>query len=120
MIRSYDHPVLKGIAYQTWMDDLRFYSLTTDTALDTFEFDTIGIAADRITPIIRRYDCREWTATDYMAEICMGSGTILATTLRFEGGLGKQPMFLKYNTFGRWLFQSVLEYLTGGNGKAAR
>lgn len=120
MIRNYNHPVLKDVEYQTWMNDLRFYSLTTDTALDTFAFDNIGIAADKIIPIIRRYDCREWTAEDYLAEIRMGRGKIIATTLRFEGGLGNQPISLKYNIFGRWLFQSILDYLINENDKEAR
>ncbi|HHY83392.1 MAG TPA: hypothetical protein GX505_12070 [Clostridiales bacterium] len=117
MIRYYDHPVLKGISYDSWMDDLRFYDLTTDTALDTFEFERVGLSPEQVTPLIRRYDCREWTSADYMAEITLGSGKIIATTLRFEGGYGKQPLFIKNNTFGRWLLNSSLNYLVRGEGK---
>lgn len=117
MIQCFDHPVLNGIEYDSWMDDLRFYEVTTDTALDTFEFRLAGFTPEQITPIIRRYDCREWTASDYLVEITMDSGKIIATTLRMEGGFGKQPIFLKNNTFGRWLLQSSLAYLAEAGGE---
>jgi hypothetical protein len=108
MIRQYYHMVLDGIEYKEWFDDLRFFSLSTDTAFQTEQFDKLGF--DSVTSIIRRYDCREWEATDYMTEIKAGKGTIIATTLRFEGGMGKQPMFIGNNKFAVWLLNSIIRF----------
>ncbi|GKX28229.1 hypothetical protein SH1V18_07090 [Vallitalea longa] len=109
LIRCYNHEALGGIKYESYLDDLRFFSVSTDTALDVFEFDKMGIT--EFTPIIRRYDTREWIATDYMTEIKMGKGKVIATTLRLEGGMGKQPMFVNNNRFSRYLIDSVIKYL---------
>ncbi len=59
-------------------------------------------------PVILRYDCREWKKSAYMAELCLGRGRILATTLRLEGGMGKQPLFITNNTLGRHLLMSAV------------
>lgn len=110
MIRRYKHDLLEGLEYN-WLDDLRFFSLSTDTAFDSFGFKNSGIKDVR--PIIRRYDCREWEAADYMLEFSMGSGTVLATTLRFEGGMGKQPLHIDNNPFALYLLDKIYRYLTG-------
>ena len=36
---------------------------------------------------------------------------VIATTLRLEGGMGKEPLFLKNNRLGRWLLQQAVTYL---------
>jgi len=110
MIRTYEHPVLEGCERQIWLDDLRYFSVGTDTALDTFELEKGGFTL--ISPIIRRYDCREWKMSEYMAEYQYGEGTMIATTLRLEGGMGKQPMFLENNKLGRYLTENILKYFT--------
>lgn len=107
MIRHYDHPVLEGLKYESWMDDLRYFGSTTDTAFADIQDERF----DYRKPIIRRYDCREWRADDYMMELGCGAGKIIATTLRLEGGMGKEPLFLKNNRFGRWLLQQAVTYL---------
>ena len=109
MIRRYDHRILDDLEYEIQEDDLRYFSLSTDTAFKTNEFDKFDF--DRVVPLLRRYDCREWDATDYMIEIKTGKGTILATTLRFEGGMGKQPIFIRNNPFALWLIDAVFRYL---------
>ena len=108
IIRRYPHQVLAGVDYEEWLDDLRFFSLSTDTAFQTDQLEKQGYGC--VTPIIRRYDCREWDATDYMAEIRLGKGTIIATTLRFEGGMGKEPLLIANNKFAIWLLVSVMGY----------
>ncbi len=108
MIRRYPHQVLDGLGYEEWLDDLRFFSLSTDTAFQTDQLEKLGYS--HVTPIIRRYDCREWDVTDYMAEIRLGKGTIIATTLRFEGGMGKEPLLIANNRFAVWLLDSVMDY----------
>jgi hypothetical protein len=108
MIRRYPHRVLAGIGYEEWFDDLRFFSLSTDTAFLTDQLEKAGF--DSAVPIIRRYDCREWDAADYMVELRLGRGTVIATTLRLEGGMGKQPMLMANNIFSEWLLDSVMGY----------
>lgn len=113
MIRTYEHDILKGCERKVWEDDLRYFSVSTDTALDTGRMQEEGFLL--VNPIIRRYDCREWTAAEYMAEFSYGKGTMIATTLRLEGGMGKQPLFLKNNCLGRRLLLQMTEYLYGKN-----
>ena len=92
------------LPHSHWADDLRFFSVAPDTA-----FDINGCAAfGGVQPIVRRYDCRSWIATDYMCEITMGKGTLLATTMRLDGGMGKQPQSLGHNCLGRWIVEQFL------------
>ena len=82
-----------------WADDLRFFSVAADTAFDISGCETFG----KVRPYLRRYDCRKWLATDYMCRISIGRGSLLATTLRLDGGMGKQPILLENNCLGRWI-----------------
>ncbi|MCI9438630.1 MAG: hypothetical protein HFH85_16010 [Lachnospiraceae bacterium] len=107
MIRQCDHPMLEGLLRESWMDDLRYFGSSTDTAFADEEDDRF----DYRRPILRRYDCREWRADDYLCELGCGKGTIIATTLRLEGGMGKEPLFLENNRFGRWLLDRAVHYL---------
>lgn len=109
MIRKYAHPVMDEIRYENWMDDLRYFGSATDTAFSDIEDSRFTCRK----PILRRYDCREWRADDYLMELGCGKGKILATTLRIEGGMGKQPLFLENNRFGRWLIGKAIQYLLG-------
>ena len=117
MVRYGSHPALGGIRYENWMDDLRFFGVGTDTSLDlTDPYYSHFTSAE---PVILRYDCREWKKSAYMAELRLGRGRILATTLRLEGGMGKQPLFITNNTLGRHLLMSAVLDLTGRNGGQA-
>lgn len=107
MIRKFEHPMLSELKYESWMDDLRYFGSATDTAFADVEDSRFSYR----TPIIRRYDCREWRADDYLMELGLGKGRILATTLRLEGGMGKQPLFLENNRFARWLLDCAVSYL---------
>lgn len=109
MIRKYEHPVMDEIRYENWMDDLRYFGSATDTAFSDIEDSRFSCRK----PILRRYDCREWRSDDYLMELGCGKGKILATTLRIEGGMGKQPLFLENNRFGRWLIGKAIQYLLG-------
>lgn len=97
---------LNRLVDECWMDDLRFYSVTTDTAFDFASFDDKLLSS--YSPILRRYDCREWLANDYIARLCYGKGSIMATTLRLEGGAGKQPTFISNNCIGKYLLHQML------------
>jgi hypothetical protein len=87
-----------------WAEDLRFFSLAPDTAFTVEGCAALGPAR----PMVRRFDCRQWLAAEYMCDIALGRGRLLATTLRLEGGMGKQPLFLKNNCLGRWIVEQSL------------
>lgn len=110
MIRRFNHPVVEEVKYEQWFDDLRFFGVATDTAFDTGQLKRMPF--DALRPVIRRYDCREWEISDYMTEIKLGKGIVLASTLRLEGGMGKQPPGISNNRFGLWLFHSAVRYLS--------
>lgn len=102
-----DYPsFLNQLDEDCWMDDLRFFSVTAEAALDFGAFPAELVRDYR--PVLRRYDCRQWLAHDYIARIGLGRGSIYATTLRLEGGLGKQPVQLCNNRMGVWLLDQML------------
>ncbi len=103
------HPILADIEKTTWMDDLRYFGLSTGTAFDTEEMALEGYRD--ITPILRRYDCRGWFASDYMLFFRLGKGECVALTLRLEGGMGKEPLFIRNNPYGMYLLYESLRYL---------
>lgn len=103
--RLYDHEVLRRFPNDGFTD-LQFFGLATDMAIDTQRSQF-----KQIRPIIRRVDARNFYVTDYMAEIEIGHGSMIATTLRLEGGMGKQPNALEYNKAGIYLSDQVIAYL---------
>jgi hypothetical protein len=104
----HDHPLLKNFPHQGYAD-LQFYHLATDGALDTAQLAN----AQAITPIMRRLDARQFRLLDYLVEVKIGTGTLLASTLRFGGGVGDQVQGLKANIAGRHLLALMLQYLVG-------
>ena len=100
-----DHPVMNAFPHQGYAD-LQFYSLATDHAFDTTAF--VGM---RVTPVMRRLDARLFTLLDYLADIQIGDGRMLATTLRLFGGAGDQVWGLEANVAGEFLLQQMLRAL---------
>jgi hypothetical protein len=58
--------------------------------------------------MLRRLDARQFILTDYLVEARVGSGRLIASTLRFTGGLGDQPVGLSAHLAGRWLLYNLL------------
>lgn len=85
---------------------LVFYGLATDINFD------ITKLPDHI-PIMDRLDARTFDLTNYIFERQIGKGRLIATTLRFEGGVGAQPSGIHLNPAGLYLFETILHYLTG-------
>jgi hypothetical protein len=108
--RYYEHEIIKNTAKDEWRD-LQLFGVASDSAIDTLSINHKDIK--NIKPIIRRVDARQYLATDYLLEMNVGKGLLIATTLKFEGGTGKQPNSLKYNNFGIYLLDQVIRYLLG-------
>jgi hypothetical protein len=87
--------------------DMRFFSVASDLAFDRAALQSVlGV---EIIPIWRRFDARQMTWAEYLAEARLGAGRLFVTTLRFAGGLGYQPASLEANPWGTWLVASLLE-----------
>jgi len=115
MIVRQPHSLWSEVKRTSYMDDLRMFSLSTDTAFLIEQFQDLGFTNP--VSLIRRYDCREWKASDYMVEMAYGKGRIIATTLRIEGGMGKQPRNIVNNPFGRWILHQAMQYLMLNSAK---
>lgn len=97
------HPAWGDFPHEGWTD-LQFYGMATDLALDT-----TNVPGCR--PILRRLDARTMAVHDYAAELPLGEGLLIISTLRFEGGLGRQPVGIKRNTAAAYLLSCWLRYL---------
>jgi hypothetical protein len=97
------HPAWGDFSHEGWTD-LQFYGLATDVGLETFN-------VPGCRPILRRLDARTMAVHDYAAEIPLGKGKLIVSTLRFEGKLGRQPVGIKRNTAAAYLLSYWLRYL---------
>ncbi len=100
------HPAWGDFPHAGWTD-LQFYGLATDLALET-------ASLPGYRSILRRLDARTMALHDYAAELALGQGHLLVSTLRFEGGLGQQPVGIKRNTAAAYLLTCWLRYLQEG------
>ncbi len=106
----YDHPAWSGFPHQGTVD-LQFYSLATNHAINTDVLPQAIPDLRAIKPILRRLDARLFTISDYLVELRVGEGMILASTLRFAGGMGDQVIGLQANVAGRFLLHRLVTYL---------
>jgi hypothetical protein len=100
----YNHPVMDAFPHRGYAD-LQFYGLAGDYALETTGW------SDEVQPLLRRLDARQFTLLDYLCEARIGAGRVIASTLRFGGGSGDQPLGLRRNPAGRYLLAQLLAYL---------
>lgn len=89
----------------------QFYGLTCDCALVPEKLRE-ALGADAVVePVLRRVDARSLRIHDYIADVRLGEGRMLATTLRLAGGLGDAPSSLDTNVAGFWLLHCMTEIL---------
>ena len=88
--------------------DMRFFSVANDLALDLGALQaTLG--ADAVCrPVWRRFDARSLFWAEYLVDVQYGAGRLWISTLRFEGGQGRQPDGFDTNPLGAWLLASLL------------
>lgn len=106
----YPHPIMNHFPHQGYAD-LQFYHLATDYGLDTAQLVNEIPDIRAIKPIFRRLHARHFTILDYLVELQIGEGTVLASTLRFGGGAGDQVNGLRANIAGSHLLNEMLSYL---------
>jgi hypothetical protein len=105
-----DHPVMRAMPHAGFAD-LQFYSLATDWALEPHALARAMPDVREVTPLLTRLDAREFTLAHYLVEARLDRGRVMASTLRFQGGLGDQPTGLRDNPVGRFLLRQILDYL---------
>jgi hypothetical protein len=88
--------------------DMRFFGVATDLALDLAGLQTLLGPTAKCAPVWRRWDARSLTWADYIIEVQYGSGRLFVSTLRFAGGLGRQPEGFEANPWGAWMLASLL------------
>jgi hypothetical protein len=105
-----DHPVMNAMPH-TGFVDMQFYGLGTDWALDTGQLSRALPGMMEMRSLLRRLDTGQFTVADYLIEAQLGAGTLIASTLRFQGGMGDQPFGLRGQVAGRWLLYLLLQRL---------
>ena len=110
MCQEIPHPITENFKYQGAFNDLRFFGVAPEFSLDSCAAAEKGY--NLLSPIVRRFDCREWHCSEYLAEYTKGKGKLIATTFRLAGGLGKETPSLGGNVLGRYLLEKAIEYLS--------
>lgn len=105
------HPAWGDFPHDDYAD-LQFYGMATDLALDTSH--VLGAR-----PILRRMDARTGAVHDYAVEVPLGRGHVIATSLRFGGGLGNQPSSIQANIAAAHLLSRFTRYLQRDQKRAA-
>ncbi len=86
--------------------DMQFYHLASDHAFDVRRF-----GADDVRPLLRRLDARLFTVLDYVVEMDIGAGRLLACALNICNGTGDQTRGLDANIAGRYLLDRMITHL---------
>jgi len=104
------HPLMQIIPHEDFLD-IQFYGLATPWAFDLHELPTALEGVEAIHSIWQRLHPSQFTLAAYLFECNVGNGRLMASTLRFQGGLGDQPSGLRHQVAGRWLLYNLLRAL---------
>jgi hypothetical protein len=100
----------RGLILPTYADE-RVYGLGTDRAL-LGEESRQAIDPEAVwRPIWRRVDTRTGWVSHYLAEVWLGKGRMLVTTLHFAGEFGDTPLSLSYHPAGQYWLWGMCRYL---------
>jgi hypothetical protein len=105
------HPAWGDFPHEGWTD-LQFFGVGPDRALD------LSGRTDH-EPVLRRVDARTAAVHEYATVVAHGRGRLLATTLRFGGGLGEQAASFDRNVCAQGLLEAWATWLVGGNATHA-
>jgi hypothetical protein len=90
-----EHPAWGDFPHDGWAA-LQFLACATDQTLDYS-------AHPDATPILLRIDTRTAAMHAYIAELKLGAGSVIITTLRLYGGHGEQPIGIAHSPAALWL-----------------
>ena len=107
-----DSPYLAGFDAEGFCH-LQWYSLATDRAFTPSAFEEVLGPDIQVKPILLRLDARKYLVHHYLTEVRFGKGTLLATTLRPQGGLGDQAEGLPQSVSGQFLLWQWTQVLSG-------
>jgi hypothetical protein len=102
-----DHPVADAVPRGRFRE-LALWGMATDTALSWIG---PGGPVRSVRPIVTRIDAREFLAQHYLVEMEYGRGSLIVSTLRIEGGMGKQPTGLARSAAALFLVDRILARL---------
>jgi hypothetical protein len=91
--------------------DLCFYGLAADAAFDIGKVRAALGPEAQVEQVLTRVDARSYLLHAYTLAVRLGSGVLLLTTLRPQGGLGDQPSGLRRHVAGAYLLRGWLDYL---------
>ena len=103
--RLLSHPLWETIPHPDRLD-ARLFAFSTDFALQTTEL--LGCS---LRPIWQRVDTRTGYTHSYLAEVQVGAGRLLVSTLHFAGHHGDTPITLGYHPAGQYWLWAMLRYL---------
>lgn len=106
-----DHPVWEVFPHQGYTS-MQFFSLASDVVFDTSRLPNHIPWFSGLRPIMRRLDARDFNMADYLLEVNVGKGTLLACSLRLQGGNGAQSSSPPRNVAGTFLFWVLVSYLS--------
>jgi hypothetical protein len=91
--------------------DLCFYGLAADAAFEIEKVRAVLGPEAQIEQVLTRVDARSYLLHAYTLAARLGSGTLLLTTLRPQGGLGDQPSGLRRHVAGAHILRGWLDWL---------
>lgn len=107
-IHVFEHDDLWEFVPHAGYADMRFFSLANDMALDLAALQALLGPGAVCRPVWRRFDARSLYWAEYLIDVQYGAGRLWVTSLRFEGGLGRQPEGFDANPMGAWLLATLL------------
>ncbi len=108
------HPLWDGFPHRGFTD-LQFFGLASDLAFDSGQLSRV-LEGAQVNPILRRLDARDFYMSEYIFEARIGDGTLLATTLRLQGGAGAQPHGPRRNVAGQALLRAMVNVVEREGG----
>jgi hypothetical protein len=101
------HPLWDRVP-QAGYADMRFFSVANDVATDLPALSSLLGPSAHARPVWRRFDARSLFWAEYLVDVEFGAGRLWVSSLRFEGGQGRQPDGFDTNPLGAWLLATLL------------
>jgi hypothetical protein len=90
--------------------------ISSDVSFDRAALAEVFPKLDDARPIFRRLDARDLRVSEFLLEVRLGPGVLLACSLRLAGGHGRQPSGLRRNVAGQALLWAMIDYLEKESG----